>query len=362
MDWTPISRITARIDEERFSANIAALRSLLPPGAELAGGIEVDGRGFGAARMARILTDNGVPELVVQTVDEGLGLRGGGVESPVIVAGETPLQRVCEAAEAGLVLSASSLTQVEDFSRAASAKKLTAPLQLKIDAGADEPAMPKEQVLPVLTAVMSLPGVAMDGLYARVPAPPESQPVDDAQTTDSLSRLDELFGTIDKTGLLPKAIRLAGSNVLAGFHEQLAADRYTRFCPGAAVYGLHERSFPASVAIGPAVTIATRIIGLTKRSRTRAASLAVLPVGFGHGLSPALARDGWVLVDGAKARVYEVGLSQSLIDVTDLETPAVTGAEVVLAGPELPPAALAAEVGCDPWELVTPLLQHAVVE
>src|SRR5512138_1332637 len=111
---------TAEVSLSALKHNYRTLRSLLPGSTGILAVVKAGGYGHGALAASRAFLAEGARMLAVATLEEGLELREGGIEAPVLVLGEIPEGRGRDALRARL---AATLFHDGQFSHLAEAAR-----------------------------------------------------------------------------------------------------------------------------------------------------------------------------------------------------------------------------------------------
>ncbi len=107
MDGAPVSVVTtparwawAEIDLDAVAHNVGVMRRLSAPAAVWAV-VKADAYGHGALAVGRAAVDAGCSGLCVALTQEGVALREAGVEVPILVLSEQPIDDLPDLAEHG---------------------------------------------------------------------------------------------------------------------------------------------------------------------------------------------------------------------------------------------------------------------
>src|SRR5439155_467207 len=107
-------------------------------------------------------------ELAVATVEEGLALREGGVNGPILVLfGPTDASEVGHAVAQDLILTVWDLTRARAVSEAASALRRTTRVHFKVDTGLTRLGAPMSEAATRYRAIRALPHLEIDGIFTH---------------------------------------------------------------------------------------------------------------------------------------------------------------------------------------------------
>jgi alanine racemase len=185
--------------------------------------------------------------------------------------------------------------------------------------------------------VMGLPGLRIAGVMTHFPTADSSEL---ARTNEQIEQMERFCAQL-----------ALSDNVLVHTHNSAATVRLTgqrraMVRVGAACYGVRtSRAFENPAGLKPVMSFRTWVAQLRDVPKgrtvgygglfttTRDSKIASLPVGFGEGYPRALFNKGFVLIHGQRCPVIgRVSLNVLTIDVTDLDSEAHLGDEVVLIG------------------------------
>ncbi len=333
--------------------------------------------GHGMVPSALAALKGGADWLAVDELSEALELRSAGVQSPVLVLGYTLPGLYGKAASQGVSLTISSLESLQNLSTRKFSKRLR--VHLKFDTGLHRQGILESHVQQAVRVVSSagFPAV-IEGAYTHFAAmeTPASESYSRAQMSKFLSAVEKLR----EKGIAPITHASASSGIL--FSDDFHCDMSRA---GISLYGLWpsveiERHAKA-VKLAPALswkTVITETKFIPCGSKvgydltyevSRDSRIAIVPVGYWHGVPRGLSNVGQVLVGGKRANIIgRISMDMTIIDVTDIPTVA-EGDEVVLIGTQGSQTVSADEVaekaGTINYEIVTrinPLIPRIVLK
>jgi alanine racemase len=349
-----------RVDLDAIRHNVAALK---PPHAQLMAVVKADAYGHGDVGVARAAIEGGATWLGVALVEEGLRLRQGGIDAPILVLSEAPPGSEGDAVAAGLTLSLYSgagLTRVGEAARPGTA------VHVKVDTGMHRVGVyPPEATSGFVHGVVAA-GLTVGGLWTHFARSEE----DEATTRGQLALFRRVVDDVKAAGDLPDllhAANSAGTILYPEAHLDLVR-------PGIALYGI-----PPAPGVGDAlglrpaltwrssVTLARRLpageaVSYGHRYRLeRDSNVATVPVGYADGYPRSMSPGAEALIRGRRCRVAgSVTMDQLMLDCGDL--PVQAGDEVVLLGGQgaetVTAGELAAHAGTIAYEIVTRIGQR----
>ena len=319
------------VDHAALRHNLKQIQRHVGPDVSVIGVVKANAYGHGALDVAQTLVGAGVAKLAVATVAEGLDLRAGGIEAPIMVfAGryDVAASEVWSARLEPVVFDHSVLDSLE-AERPDAAPKLAVHLHLDSGMGrlgcspADFPAL-----LQRIGASEAFELVALMTHFACADAS------DDAHFRSQL----EVFER--QTQPLPQWDRHAANSAALAGHP---GSHYDWVRPGLALYGV-EPSQTSPLGLKPVMRWCTRIehqrtlqagesVGYGARWRAeRESHVGILPVGYADGYPWSAEGRAVVLIHGQKVPVIGA-VSMDLIAVDLTDTPGVEiGTQAVLVG------------------------------
>lgn len=315
----------AEIDLQAFRYNIHQVRRLIGPQREILAVIKADAYGHGAVEVGRVLVEEGVRFLGVATVEEGMELRGAGIDASITILGGVVPEQFPLLFEWNLIPVLYDPVWAEDLSRNAAARGREIPVQVKIDTGMGRLGFRPEEAPDAIAKIASLPGLRIEGVLSHFS---DADLEDKEFTEEQLGKFVRIERRLAEQGFRFPFWHLSNSAAVMTFPPAL----FNMVRPGIMLYGyLPSDSFPGEVVLQPVLSWRTRIIYLKEvppgtplsYGRTfvtsRRSRIATLPVGYADGYSRRLSNRAEVLIRGRRAPVVgRVTMDMILADVTDL--------------------------------------------
>ncbi len=349
------------IDLDRFKANLRSIRGLIGPQCELLLLAKADAYGHGAVEMAQIAAGEGVSQLGVATLHEGMQLRLAGVTLPIVALSPLLPAEAADAVAHALDPTISDLAFARALSAEAERAGRAVRCHIEVDTGMGRTGVREAEVMPFVREVATLPGLRLASLYTHFP---DADSPDLAFSHAQFSSFQHVIEQLRAEGLL--APRLHAANSAATVNLPQSHLDWVRV--GLIAYGVHPPHDRAQPAVRPVMSLRSRLVqvrdlpadtpisyGRTHVTR-RPSRIGVVPVGYGHGYSWLLSNRGEMLVQGKRARILgRVTMDLTMIDLTD-HAACQVGEEVVLfgeqQGAELPIEEIAAWSETLPYEVV----------
>lgn len=330
-----IRSTVADIDLDAIASNVEAVRARAK--ADVIAVVKADAYGHGAQAVAETCFEAGAVMVAVAEVEEGLALREGGVNGPILVfLGPTDSSEVAHAVAQDLLMVVWDVERARAISEAASVLRRTARVHFKVDTGLTRLGAPMSEAAARYRAIASLPHVEIDGIFTHFAT------ADDPDTSNDraqLARFREVLSTIADR---PRLVHAAASAGVAAFGplEGMNAVR-----TGLAVYGLHAAPhLVGALPLRPALSWRSRVHRLSRVPAGTGVSygheyhvphdglIATVPVGYGDGLPRIAGKRGAVLLRGRRVGFAgRICMDLVMLDVTDIPD-AREGDDIVLIG------------------------------
>lgn len=337
----PLRPTWVQIDLGAVADNIRFLRANLTGGARLMAVVKADAYGHGAVPVARAALMAGATALGVATCEEGIELREGGIDAPVLILGATSERAAPEVVRYGLTQTVFDAQAVRRLGEAAVRQQKEARVHLKVDSGMGRIGVRDARAMDaVVAAADGAQGVALTGVFTHFA---------------TAGTGDVAFVREQHARFMPLAARLSGRPGLAVHAANSAATLRYPFAhhdlvrTGIAMY-IAPGPRPAMRWVTRAVQVKTVAPGETVGygrmfAAGRPTRVMSLPVGYADGYHRQIGGRGAALVRGRRAPVIGcVCMDQALLDVTDIPG-AQAGDEVVLLGAQGGEVITAAELG-----------------
>lgn len=349
------------VDLDRFAANLRAIRRHIGPGREVLLVAKADAYGHGAADMAAAAEREGVTQLGVATLHEGMQLRRAGSRLPIMAMSPLLTGEIPEAVEHGIDPSVCDLV----FARALSDEALNAQravrFHVEVDTGMGRTGVHLHEAEEFIAEACSLPWLRLASVYTHFP---DADEADLDRARDQVRRFRELLDRLEARGLRPPRVHAANSAGTVNLPEAL----FDWVRVGLIAFGVRPSRDDARLPLAPVMSFRSRLVQVrdipagstVSYGRTftapRDLRMGVVPVGYGHGYSWLLSNRGHMLVGGRRVPILgRVTMDLTMVDLTEVPDAAV-GDEVVLfgeqGGADLPVEEIAAGSQTLPYEIL----------
>jgi alanine racemase len=374
---TPL--IWAEIDLAAIAHNVRELRRITALHARLMIAVKANAYGHGAVQIARTALENGVDQLGVARIEEGIELRRAGILAPILIFGYTPANLAPLLVDHDLTASVFSLQGAVRLDAAVSRGRQLA-VHLKVDTGMGRMGLLPDQRRCIEEGVNAGPGAVeealgiaalknlrLEGLWTHFAVADES---DKSYTRQQLQIFKAFIQSLAKKGLTVGLHHAANSGAIIDMPES----HLDLVRAGISVYGLYPSrqvdlnkiDLRPALALKARITHVKRVPAGTRISyggtweASRSTTIATVPVGYGDGFSRSLSSRGQMLVHGRRAPIVgRVCMDLTMLDVGHIEDVRVED-EVVLIGRQgdevITADEVAAQLGTINYEVVTALM------
>lgn len=309
------------VDLARLKRNLEAIRARVAPAKVLAM-VKANAYGHGVDGVAPHLAPH-ADYLGVALVEEGVHLRGLGIQKPILVMGGALADQLPQYLEYDLTLTASSeslLAAAEEAARQ-SGKRLRA--HLKIDTGMERVGVRDTEAGPLIEASLACRHVEVEGIYSHL-ANPEW-----ADRTSARLQLDRFLGVLDIYDRLgaphPPLRHLCNSGGIL----QLPEGHLDMVRPGIMLYGVYPGpDVDRSVEVEPALVWRSRVVYSKITPPGRPVSygslfdpktptrIVTIPCGYADGYFRRMTGLPQVLINGKRyPQVGRICMDQFMVDV-----------------------------------------------
>jgi alanine racemase len=309
-----------RVDLDALTHNLRALRAFA--GVPVMGIVKANAYGHGLVPVALHLQAQGVEQLGVAFLEEGVALRRAGIRLPILVMGGIFGPQASQLIAEDLEITVSSIDKLRQVEAAAQALGRQATIHLKIDTGMERIGVHSYRAGPFIEAAVASRWCTVKGVYSHLacaddPASP--------MTRQQLERFLDACAHFERLGV-PMPIRhLANSGGLLHFPET----HLDLVRPGIALYGvLPDPASRPTVDLRPALSLVSQVVyfkvvpvGQTVSYGGTWAPAAdtrvvTVPIGYGDGFPRALSSRGEVLIRGRRHPIVgRICMDQFMVDI-----------------------------------------------
>ena len=351
------------VDLDALTHNLAAIRGRV--GVPVMGIVKANAYGHGLVAVARHLEAQGVDQLGVAFVEEGIALRKAGIATPILVLGGIFGPQIAQFIAHDLEITVSSLDKLRQVEAAAESLGRKAAIHLKIDTGMERIGVHAYSSAAFVEAAAASTWCLTRGIYSHLacaddPASP--------MTALQLERFLEACAHFDRIGAPMPLRHLANSGGVLHF----PGTWLDLVRPGIVLYGvLPDPASRAPIELRPALSLVSQVVyfkvvraGATVGygatwTAAQATRVATVPIGYGDGFPRALSARGQALVRGRRLPIIgRMCMDQFMLDLGP-DGSAYNEDEVVLVGRQGGEAIRVEDVavlaGTIPYEILTGL-------
>ncbi|OCL28459.1 alanine racemase [Orenia metallireducens] len=322
------------IDLDAIKFNLKQVRKRIDPDTEIMAIVKANGYGHGASEVSKVALEEGVGWLGVATVHEGVELRKGGIEAPILILGTLLSNQIDEVVEYGLTPTVYTYELAKNLSQLG----IDIKVHIKVDTGMGRIGLIAEEAGEEIIKIANLPNIKIEGLFTHF----AKSDVDEIYTSKQLDRFNRLISFLKDNGIEIPIIHTSNSAAIINFSKA----HYKLVRMGIILYGLYpDPTLSDQIKLKPAMSWKAKIVHVKEveagtaisygctyitKSRTK---VATLPVGYHDGYSRALSGQVEVLFKGKRVPVIgNICMDQMMIDVSGIE--AEVGDVVTLIGRE----------------------------
>lgn len=324
------------IDLDAITANFRAIRE--KAGVPVMAVVKADAYGHGAVRVARQLqADCGF--FGVSCIQEALELRCGGIDTPILILGRTPVAAYPQAIRNHIRVTLFRYEDALALSETATALGETALFHLAVDTGMSRIGFQvTEEAADTCAKIAALPGLSAEGLFSHFFA---SDSRDLTRAREQTVLFDRFYEMLCNRGIQVPFRHLDNSAGIMNFDSH-----YDMVRAGIITYGMYpsDEVDPGLLSLKPALSWHSRVAHVKWLEPGRSVSyggtfvaqkptmVATIPVGYADGYRRSLSGNFHVLIRGKQAPILgRVCMDQLMVDVTRIPDVSVDD-PVVLIG------------------------------
>ena len=308
------------VDLDAITHNLGAIRKRV--GVPVMGIVKAEAYGHGLVPVARHLQAQGVDQLGVAFLEEGIALREAGITLPILVLGGIFGPQAADLIAHDLEVTVSSLDKLRQVEAAAGSLGRKATVHLKVDTGMERIGVHSYSCAALIEAAVASQWCTIKGIYSHLACSDDpSSPMTELQ----VERFAEACAHFERLGAPMPLRHLANSGGVLHFPETWL----DMVRPGIVLYGvLPDPASQRSMDLRPALSLVSQVVyfkvvragnpvsyGATwaPAADTR---VVTVPIGYGDGWPRALSSRGQVLVRGHRYPVVgRICMDQFMVDI-----------------------------------------------
>ena len=332
------------VSREQVARNFRNVRSVVGPNVEVAGVVKADAYGHGALEVSRVLVAEGAQWLAVSSVDEGVALRGDGINSPriLVMGGFLPYESAA-LLDFDLTPAVHSLEQMLQLERLACASGKVIPYHLKIDSGMGRLGT-RAAASEIVAALCQTRHARLEGLMTHFASAADYT---STQTAEQLAYFHNVCEELRAAGVNAAHLHTSSTNAIGygrteGWHTMVRA--------GHALYGYisppRGDAPPQLLNVKPALTWKAKLLAVKEIPAgalvgyggsfraPRPMRIGILAAGYADGIFHRLSNRGKVIAAGELSAILgTISMDLTTIDLSHTATLA-PGDDVTLLGRE----------------------------
>ena len=310
------------IDLNAIRHNTQAVKKAIGAGRHLMAIVKADAYGHGAVRVAKTALNSGADYLGVATVDEGIQLREGLVNAPILMLAEPPASAIPLLLAYKIMPAVYTSEFAISYAEAADSMGIKAPFHLAVNTGMNRIGVRHDEVVSFMNQVGFHRALDLVGTFTHFAT------ADCPETLDfqiQAKRFIEAVDALREAGINPGIVHCANSAAAIRYPDV----RFDMVRLGIGLYGYYPcpECFPL-IDLKPAMSVHARITdtrlvpmsegvsyGLNYRS-SGSVKICTVPIGYADGLRRGLSGRMDFIVDGVRCRqVGNICMDQCMLEV-----------------------------------------------
>lgn len=315
------------IDLDIFRGNLTAIKDYKNKDTKICAVIKANAYGCGSYEIARTALECGAEYLAVAILDEAIILREKGIKAPILILGDTPIDRLEEVIDFNLTQTIFNMETVIALDNLAYNKGAKNKIHIKIDTGMNRLGFQIDDgTVNNIKTILKFKNLEVEGIYSHL------SKVYDGDREFSQNQIDRFMNLMDE--LSKENIRIPLRHILSSGglieHSEYQLDMVRLGC---LMYGLYPPcSQEGIIKINPIFSFKTKIAHIKEVSTGSQISysglyttdkksiIGTLPIGYCDGYPRRLSCKGHVIVNGQLAPIRgNICMDMCMIDLTDIQ-------------------------------------------
>lgn len=317
--------VWAEIDLGALRHNLLEVRRLVGP-KKIMAIVKANAYGHGALKVGQALLAHGVDRLAVGLLNEAVSLRQGGINSPIMILGWTPVEDYERAIENDIILTIYNLKEAQKLNEKAKHMGKKAIIHIKVDTGMTRiGVIAEEKSVQCVLDIMALENIQVEGIFTHLATADE---LDKTYSHWQLERFLAFTGQVEQKANRKIPIKHAANSAAIIDLPEAHLDMVR---PGIMLYGLKpsQEVNLSRVDLRPVMTLKARVSRVEKFpsgtrvgyggifTTSRETIIATLPLGYADGYTRLLTGKGEAVHKGKRYPVVgRICMDQCMVDVT----------------------------------------------
>jgi len=297
------------IDLSAVKHNVKVLKKCLGRGVRLMCAVKADGYGHGAVACTKAMHAAGADQFAVATVKEGVELRRAGIDWPILMLNECPVEAIDTIVEYDIMPSIYTFDFGLAYGERAAAAGKVGGYHLAIDTGMTRIGVQPVDAVEFRRGLDFHRGLKCEGTFTHFAT---ADTVDGWDFQLQANRFVEAVTAIHNEGLDTGLVHCDNTPGMI-LHPRAQFDMCRA---GIGLYGLHPADTTRGIiSLEPVMSVRARVIrvawppvgagvsyGMVYRVPRQGMQIATVPIGYADGLSRVLSDNMDVIVNGVRAR------------------------------------------------------------
>lgn len=341
-----IRRTWAEINLDNIEHNYNLIRKKANPKAKICCVIKADGYGHGAVQLAKLYEKLGADWFAVSNIEEALELRQNKISLPILILGYTPAECAALLAENNIAQACYSLEYAENLSDCAKRNNVTVNIHLKLDTGMSRIGLMCQSFqrdsksIDTAEKICKLSNLHPQGVFTHFAVSDEAED-GKAFTMQQFNCFMHTIEQLEKSGIKFEIRHCANSGAIIDYPET----HLDMVRAGIILYGLSPScKLKGKIDLIPAMELksvvslvkdieegSTVSYGRTYTAPNRLKTVTV-PVGYADGYIRTIGKEGYVTLQGKKAKILgRICMDQLIADAAEIDNVKMND-EVLLFG------------------------------
>ncbi len=348
------------INKSNLIHNLNFIRSKVE-GRKIIGVVKANAYGHGAVEVSKVLIENGVSALAVAYSEEGVILRKAGINVPIIVLVQQPVEDIDDIIAYDLEPAVGSIGFCEVLSDKALKNNKHINVHLFLDTGMNRDGISPHQVLEFMQKTKDLRGIRFEGILTHF----SSSVIDGDYSHFQLDSFSSTLRLLLDNGFSFDLIHIASSATMINYREAY----YDAVRVGIALYGYApDERIKYKYDLKPVLSLKSNVVLVRRIKKGDSVSynrlwvadkdtnIATIPIGYGDGYFKTLSGKTECIINNKKYPIVgAICMDELMVNVGDDEVQ--VGDECILIGKseshEITAFDLANKIGTIPYEVTT---------